>query len=443
MPKIVVLDGNDVPSPEDVAMLAAMYSRDPRSVLDHLVQVKQRGSAKFHEQFYVGYGHKSIGDCGSTTVFFEGVSMLAAKAVQDTPLYNGQEASTRYIDFSTQLILNPLATPGGKAVQDAWMALYADTIAALKPLLAERYPRQPDQKESVWTKAIAAKAFDIGRSLIPAGGTTNVAWHVNLRQAYDHSREMRNHPLPEIAGLGVGGIECLKEKYPSSFSHEAKLKDDKARENYKAEEHYIAKSMTRFAYFADTDAVDGFYADFGKLDLRAMEPLGDLLASRPPRTELHQRFRQYGVITFKFLLDFGSYRDLQRQRSAVQEMPLLSMRHGFHPWYIEQMPLGTEAQIAAIGKLVERLPADDFTRQYYVPMGFRCPVVMTCPLPSAVYIAELRSGNTVHPTLRVIAQKMGEVLKKTIPELAMHHDMSPDSWNVRRGTQDIVKKASA
>jgi len=68
----------------------------------------EKGADNFMSKFYVGYGHKSIGDCGSITLFIEGVSMLGAKAIQDTKLYNGQEASTRYIDFSKQPILNPL-----------------------------------------------------------------------------------------------------------------------------------------------------------------------------------------------------------------------------------------------------------------------------------------------------------------------------------------------
>jgi len=32
--------------------------------------------------------------------------MLAAKAIQDSKMYNGQEASTRYIDFSEQEMIN-------------------------------------------------------------------------------------------------------------------------------------------------------------------------------------------------------------------------------------------------------------------------------------------------------------------------------------------------
>jgi hypothetical protein len=95
-------------SPEPLAMLQALYSRDPRSVLDHIDRVHKVGAEKFMGSFYVGYGHKSIGDCGTTTIFIEQVSMLCAKAFQDWPLYNGQEASTRYLDMSKQEVLNPL-----------------------------------------------------------------------------------------------------------------------------------------------------------------------------------------------------------------------------------------------------------------------------------------------------------------------------------------------
>src|SRR3990172_7428114 len=94
-------------SPEDLAMLQALYSRSAASVMDHLEKVKATGSGKFMSQFYVGYGHKSIADCGSTTMFIEGVSLLAAKALQDWALYCGQETSTRYIEMSRQPILYP------------------------------------------------------------------------------------------------------------------------------------------------------------------------------------------------------------------------------------------------------------------------------------------------------------------------------------------------
>src|SRR4051812_34761640 len=106
-PDVIIVDGL---APEAAAMVLALYSRDPRSVRIHLDQVERLGSEKFMSQYYVGYGHKSIGDCGSTTICGEFISMLAAKAVQDNPLYNGQEASTRYLDMANQPVLNPLGS---------------------------------------------------------------------------------------------------------------------------------------------------------------------------------------------------------------------------------------------------------------------------------------------------------------------------------------------
>ncbi len=83
---------------------------------------------------------------------------------------------------------------------------------------------------------------------------------------------------------------------------------------------------------------------------------------------------------------------------------------------------------------------DQFVRQYYIAMGYNVACELTAGLPSLVYIAELRSGQTVHPTLRPIAQKIGNVLKSILPEMAIHVDNSPDEWSTARGKHDIVKK---
>ena len=108
--KVIVLDTGSVIGPEADAMLQALHSRSTGGLEEHLKILADKGPDNFMKNFYVGYGHKSIGDCGSTTLFIEGVSMLVAKAIQDWPLYSGQESSTRYIDFQTQPFKNPLGT---------------------------------------------------------------------------------------------------------------------------------------------------------------------------------------------------------------------------------------------------------------------------------------------------------------------------------------------
>lgn len=427
--QIIVKD--DVP-PEANAMLQALYSRSPRSVTEHIEQVERLGSDKFMGTYYVEYGHKSIGDCGSTTIFAENVSMLVAKAIQDWPLYNGQEASTRYLDMAKQPVVNPLGTEEGRLIQDEWMKFYAYALEKLLPVLKARFPIQDGQSEKVYEKAIKARSFDIARGFLPAGATTYVAWHTNLRQAHDHVKELRHHPLAEVRDTAQEILASLQGKYASSFLHK----------KYEGEEAYVEKSMAEFAYFDDPSITEFSYQS--RFDLAGLKKHARILADRPAKAELHQRLRQYGDIVFSFPLDFGSYRDLQRQRSAVQEMPLLSTSHGFYPWYLEQLPEDLRKEAKALlekqEKRIAKLDAPKEVKQYYIAMGYTVTVKITCPLPAAVYIAELRSADTVHPTLRREAQRMGDAIKASVPDIAMHHDTSAGIWNIKRGAQDIVKK---
>ncbi len=431
---------DDLP-PEAVAMLQALYSRDPRSVNVHLDDVRARGAAKFMARYYVGYGHKSIGDCGTTTVFVENVSLLAAKALQDHPLYNGQESSTRYLDFARMGSVNPidLESPALRSVvgdlQGAWLILYEEVKASLRPHFEQRFPRKEGEKEETWSKAIDARVFDVARGFLPAGACTMLSWHTNLRQAADKLMLLRFHQLAELRQVAVELWEQLALRYPSSFGH--RITDEQA--------SYLTASAAEWD-FTDRQPTVG-HGDVhyeNNLKLADLAPFTNLLSSRPPRTELHQRFRQFGSITFDFLLDFGSYRDFQRHRSCPQEMPLLTTRHGFFPWYLEQLPdalrATVEHQVEMLGERIELLPISPEEKQYCTAIGYTCAVHADCSLPSAVYIAELRSGVTVHPTVRAVAQRMGEILRREVPGLALHCDWSEDAWSIKRGKQDIIDK---
>ena len=193
--EIFVIDDQN---PEDLAMLQALYSRSPASVVSHLEKLKAVGSGKFMESYYVGYGHASIGDCGTTTVFIEQVSMLVAKAVQDHALYSGQEASTRYLDYSKQEVRDPYNAPASTAIQAKWMEIYNRVLPQLVGGLQKQRPFDATQykSEKVWQNTLNARAFDIARALLPVGTTTLLSWTTNLRQARDHLRRLKHHPLP-------------------------------------------------------------------------------------------------------------------------------------------------------------------------------------------------------------------------------------------------------
>ncbi|MEK7552793.1 MAG: FAD-dependent thymidylate synthase, partial [Patescibacteria group bacterium] len=206
-------------NPEDTAMMQALYSRSAESVVQHVAKVRQSGSGKFMEKYYVGYGHASIADCGSTTLFVEGVSMLAAKALQDWPLYSGQETSSRYIDLSKQAMIDPLETTVSKSVLEKWRDFYTKNQEIVAQHLRLKYPRQPAEDEPVYERAIKARTFDSLRGFLPAGITTQLSWHTNLRQAWDKLALLRHWPLPEVQAVAKLIHGELQKKYQSSFGH--------------------------------------------------------------------------------------------------------------------------------------------------------------------------------------------------------------------------------
>ncbi len=434
---ILVLDTGAQITPEAEAMLQALYSRSIEEVLVHLDEIQKKGPEKFMSTFYVGYGHKSIGDCGTGTIFIEGVSMLAAKAIQDWALYSGQEASTRYIDFSKQYFLNPIGSQKANALLEDWRVFYLHAQKPLQTFLCERFPRAPEEKESVYDKAIKARAFDILRGFLPAGATTKLAWHTNLRQAADKLALLRHHPLEEVRMIADAIEDALKEMFPSSFGHK----------RYQETEDYNAFWMGEKYYFTNPRPSDYKVTNCG-INRRLVAQYQDILERRPPKTELPKFLAECGTMQLEFTLDFASFRDIQRHRAVIQRMPLVCHDHGFEPWYLNELPsrLRTEAEQLLLsqenGLRTMILPQSSKEEaQYYTAMGYRLPNRLTGDLPALVYLAELRATRFVHSTLRKRAIQIGETLEQLFGKhgLKIHFDKDPDRFDVKRGEHDIVK----
>lgn len=417
------------------AMLQALHSRSTGGIRKHLEVLKEKGAENFMEQFYVGYGHKSIGDCGSATVFVEGVSMLAAKAIQDWRLYSGQEASTRYVDFSQQKFINPLGTKEGEEILENWRKFYLEAQESIREHLKKQFPRQVGEDEKIYDKAIKARAFDITRSFLPAGASTNLAWRMNFRQFADEFMLLRHHPLEEVRDIAEKTEDGLKKMYASSFGQE----------RFSHTEEYNSQWMNGGYYYKNDNAQD-FSLIYDNVDRKMLAEYRDTLEKRPMKTELPAAIAECGTVAYEFLLDFGSFRDFQRHRSFVQRMPLLTMTHGFNKWYLNALPEDlrekTEKFISEQEERIKNLNASDEDKQYYIAMGYLVPIRFSADLKALVYLAELRSTRFVHPTLVEQMLKMIKSLKELFEKdgLVFHLDEEPNRFDVRRGEQDIVMK---
>lgn len=430
---VTLLNTGAVIGPEAQAMLAALHSRHPGGIASHLDQVAERGAESFIKNTYVGYGHQSVGDNGSITFFIEGVSMLVAKAIQDWALYNGQEVSTRYVDWSLQPFVTATLSPTEHTLVEFFRDFYVRALPRLEQHLREKFPCAEGESEAVYAKAIKARAFDVLRGFLPAGARTNLAWHTNFRQANDLLAYLRHHVLTEVRATAVALESSLQQAHPSAYMSKRYTASERYRQSC-MEQHYHHDPMcTEFRMVRHT--MEGKH-------LRAYR---HLLEQRPPKTELPRKVAELGQIQFEFLLDFGSYRDIQRHRAVVQQMPLLTLDHGFHPWYLTELPadLADEATdlLYQHNQLMQQWPeVQAAVRQYAIPMGYRVSNRLTGDLPALVYLVELRATRFVHPTLRRVARQMAEALMGALGNygLILHIDDEPDRFDVKRGEHDIV-----
>ena len=455
--------------PEDGAMLQALYSRSPASVENHLEKVKNADTGKFMSKFYVGYGHASIGDCGVTNIFIENVSMLACKAIQDNSLYSGQEASTRYLDFSTQPMKDPYENPTTTAILNRWMHLYNKYLPMVIESLKKEFPFEDTKykSEKIWNNAIEARGFDTMRSFLPVGTTTLLSWTTNLRQLRDKLMVLKSHPLEEVRDMADDLFNHSVDKYKNSFNG---TEMEIGSERYGERDKYYSKFAERDNYqtWSDIERQQRITEEEtvalkdGEMIVRKQtvdvdglnEIEGGVLTSRPKGAALPKRLASYGSYNLTFLIDFGSYRDIQRHRNGVCQLPLIDNTFGFNDWYLNELRRLLPEKFAEIKEEISNqltkihtltdagIEVDTIKSQYLYPMGMNIACNVTYSLPQMVYVSELRSGKMVHSSLRPIAQNMAKVLEENHPGIATYIDWDAASWDAKRGEQTIMEKVS-
>lgn len=444
--EITVLDQTDLNfDAEDTSMLGALYSRSLKSVKTHLEDVKKSGSSKFMSNYYVNYGHESIAEMGSTSVYLEGISVLAAKAIEDYCLFSGQESSTRYIDFSNNTLIDPVRNEDSAEILNGWINFYLENLPLVKEHFFKTIKKEADWDEKTYNKAIQAKAFDIMRGFLPCAITTNVCWHGNLRDFYQKLKLIKNHELPEVISLFKEIQEKLQVRYPNSFSHKVK----------KEHEDYLSKFTHKINYLHGNE---GVLYPVNNLEIKytlnvnkylLLENELDILSERPKGVSLPNYLSKYGTYTFWFYLDFGSFRDLQRHRRGIIQIPIIEKSFGLNQWYSDQLSdeiqqkarTFLEVQEVRIKHLYNNNLMTKNEIQYFLPLGTNTKCEMTLSLPEIQYICELRSNQTVHPTLRKLVQKIHKIVMSNIPELNLYTNMEEDIFELKRGTQDIINKS--
>jgi Thymidylate synthase complementing protein len=261
-------------NPQIWATIAAMFSRSSDGVETIVEKVSADKAGKFLETTYVGYGHESIGDLVDVKIFVQNIPFPIAAMIEHHPYFRGQESSTRYINFAT----SKPCFGADATVYTQQIEQYLQAVEKVKEGLFKADIEWGGSNHAMQQRAVAARAFDICRGLLPLAATTNVAWFGSIRSIKAHLGWMQNFSWAKpYADNIAAALNILFEK---------SMGDIKPRE---------------LQWTADDD-----------------------------------NYNIYGP------LDFGSWRDLNRHRLGIHyfdwdEMSVLPFDGTFEGWYLDML----------------------------------------------------------------------------------------------------------
>jgi thymidylate synthase ThyX len=458
--------------PEIQAYALAKYSRSAQGMLESIQELSQQRAEEFLDTFYFQYGHRSIADLAHLVFGLEQISILAAIAVVDEPVWDGQERSTRYQPFRKTGWHLPEEVAGTQVeaafaeTAEALFAAYQELSARLLERLVESVPRPDSMPDGAYRRTLRARAFDVARGLLPLATHTSVGQVVSARVLERQIARLLGSPYAEARAVGrelkaacqrppeapLGGGEGLAPAAPTLV----KYADASA---------YPPSVAGEFAQVADALLASVGAPDRSRL-VDLVEPVGDpldevvatllyrhdggghsyrqclqvvaelspadkqdlfgrSLMARGPHDDLLREHQAGYALVFDIVVDLGAFRDLHRHRRCIQVPQPLTFEHGFVlPEECTPAVDGELAELycsalqraqAAAGQVRE---VSNQAADYLLPLAYRTRCLFKMDWAQAAYIIEQRTAPAGHFSYRRIAWQMYQALRARHPTLA-------------------------
>lgn len=442
-----------------------------------------RRAEELYDRVFFEYGDDSVAQLGGVHLACEQASNLLTKVLEWGRLMSYLEQSTRYIAYDSRLggryryyrdpeILS--SALGARYISD--MDRLFENYAEMVPLMASHFrsvaPKADSDSDFVYRQAVAAKAFDSVRGMLPAASLSNVGIYAS-GQAYEALLiRMRAHVLPEARSYAELMLAELRKVIPS-FLKRVDLPD-----RGEATGAYGADCRDRLA-----DVAEGLFPEW---EVPAAEPLVDLTDFDPdaevklvaaalyPFTNRSDRLIEERVRTmtvderlsvlralvgdranrrhrpgralerpsyrFDILSDYGAFRDLQRHRMMTLEWQRLSTAHGFvRPSDIDDARLADRfdaamERSAALHDALEPVFPDQ--APYAAALAYRVRYMMHMNAREAMHVLELRTSPQGHPAYRRVCQEMHTLIR----DVAGHHAIAEMMSYVDHSTGEDLER---
>lgn len=437
-------------SPETIAVAFAKTSRSPESFREIAANLSEEKSAQFHEKWVVGYGHASVAEHAVLHMAFENVSRLAIESIESNRLASFTEKSTRYQKWNAgdyhvpaELIGHPLADGYAETCR-LLFSTYLHVLDPVREAVLAGATRRESESDEALDRRLRSRYVDACRFLLPAAALANVGMTANARVLENVIRKMLSHELVEVRQIGAQVKAVAQAEVPTLVKYaDAVPYISGVRESLLDEAAAVNASATQ----ADGDwctLVD--YDEQGEdrvmaaalfrqsgveyrraLELvRALDPDGRARFARVILGSLGQhdvpiRELEYSRYVFDLVMDQGAYAEFKRHRMMSQSPQRLTTHLGYSvPRLIEDAGCRAvyDAAMQRAAEQYESLAAfNPDVAQYVVPNGFHRRVLAAFNLREAFAFCELRSAPNAHFSIRRIAERVAQELRRVHPLL--------------------------
>ncbi len=427
---------------------------------------------QLYERIFLGYGDDSVAQLGGAHVACEWTSNVLTKVLQRPRLGAYLEQSTRYIAYDGEVpglghryYRDAELGPEYERTLDAIFGIYAECLPRVRAWVDESFPGDPGPARD---RAIAAKALDLLRGLLPAASLSHMGIYATGQTYEQLILHLLAHPLPEAREYGGRILEAVQGVMPSFVARVPRPDRGGEWVSYlqgrdAAADQWVARlgldrpagdpdarpSVRLLHVDGDEDALlaallfeaAGVSEDDARIRLTALGAderatlLGDLVGARANRR--HRPGRGYEALRYRFevVSDYGAFRDLQRHRMLTVQWQRLSPDLGAGvPDEVDLAGCGGEYRRAL--ELSEReyrrlvgAGHDRRVASYALCLGFRIRYILDLNAREAMQLIELRSGREGHPSYRAVAHEMHRQIAAVHPAVAasmVHIDSSAE-----------------
>ena len=449
-------------SQEAIAVTFAKTSRSPFTFKEIAQELTEEKTAQFNERWVVGYGHSSVAEHAVLHIAVENISRLAAESLESNRLASYTEKSSRYQEWGDDDFVIP-SELDGHPLRSAYIGVcrhlfdvYRKTLAALPPVVRNSHRHEKGERDKEFETRIQNLSIDIARFLLPAASMTNVGVSINARALEYALRKMLSNPVDEVRQMGreiktqAVKVAPILVKYAesipylvetcsklSSYGRKTIAENDVSPDwcrlvqfSPDMEKQILAAVLYRFSNLSFNQAVE----KIKKMDLEEKRNLIECLLA--DRGEHDEPFREleYVNFTFDLILDQGAYYELKRHRMMTQTPQQLGVNLGYTiPRAIAESTVLLEyKQVMQEVELTWQQISNEFPEvaAYLVPNAFNRRVLVNLNLRSAFHLLQLRTASNAHFSIRRVAQRMAEEIRRVSPLMSQFISVNKgEKWN--------------